>query len=399
MPSKSFEVQVAPAVMKWARESAGRTIEDTAKRLGVNESLVVDWEKKKKSPTIHQLRELAKYYQRPLDAFLLYEPPIEPSSPQDFRKFSNGRGLNLHSETKFALRKARRLQTIAKELKGPFPKDAFYKIGKVDLSNDPELLAAQFRDFLGIKSQAQVNWRKSDVLKNWVRLIESAGVIVIQISMPIEDARAFSLIGDGYPIIALNRTDFQNGRIFSLFHEIGHILLNKEGICDTSSNPLIQKSKVEKFCNHFAGAFLVPKDDLLDYLQVNSLNNKPEWSEDALRSMAKEFKVSEEVVLRRLLFFDFTSKEFYSQKRKEWAIREEQLQKAKQKKEEERKKEDKQRRGGSNIARDCIQQNGVPIVSLILESYYDNRLNKYDIANYLEVNLKHLPKIEKALWS
>ena len=79
------------------------------------------------------------------------------------------------------------------------------------------------RNLLGIELQVQSNWKdNADALKQWIKLVESIDVIVIQTPIPIEDARAFSLRGDGYPIIVLNITDSKNARIFSLFHELGH---------------------------------------------------------------------------------------------------------------------------------------------------------------------------------
>ncbi|MHB8118077.1 MAG: helix-turn-helix domain-containing protein [Methanothrix sp.] len=390
--------------MKWARESGGRTIGDVATRLAVDEEHVIGWESGKKSPTITQLRTLAKYYQRPSDAFLLSEPPIEPPLPHDFRNLPNGRRQPFHAETMFALRKARRLQSIAWDLKGKFHGDLFNKIGNVKKSDDPESIAGKVRNFLGIELQTQSKWKDdADALKQWIKLIESTDIIVIQIPMPIEDARAFSLVGDGHPIIVLNILDSKNARVFSLFHELGHIILNEGGICDPSGNSekLSKNRSIEEFCNRFAGAFLVPKDDLLSNHLVLGRNPDDEWAEKSIQSLSRNFKVSKEVILRRLLIFKYTSSEFYNGKRWEWIARDEQMQREKEKKREEQKSLEGQekRGGGRNVARECIQRNSEPIVSLILESYYDNKLNKCDIANYLEVNLKHLPKIEKTLWS
>lgn len=392
MPHKSFEVQVKPVVMRWARESAGRSIRDVATRLGVDEGLVASLEEGRKKPTITQLRTLARYYRRSLDVFLLSEPPNEPPLPHDFRVLPNERDLPFHSETRFALRKARRLQSIVSELKGPFHEDLFYKLGKIDIFTDTEFLANEIRSLIGIDLQTQIKWKNVDALNKWIRLVENLNVIVTQISMPIEDARAFSLKRDGYPIIVLNRTDSRNGKVFSLFHEVGHVLLNEEGICDPSIHSP-KRFPVEEFCNHFAGAFLVPKKDLLDHYIVKKQNINEEWLEHTLHMLANDFKVSKEVILRRLLIFKCTSQEFYDTKRKEWAIRDKQIQEEKIKKLKERKS------GRQNIARECIQQNGASIVSLVLESYYDDKLSKYDIANYLEVNLKHLSAIEKTLRS
>lgn len=404
MPNKSFEVPVEPAVMKWARESAGRTIEDTAKRLGADKELINGWELGKKNPTIAQLRTLTKYYQRSLDVFLLSEPPTEPLLPCDFRNLPTGAHPPFHAETRFALRKALRLQSVSAELKGKFQGEIFSKLGNVAVSDDPELIADEVRHALGADIEGAPKCKdEGDALKQWIKIIEGMDIIVTQMPMPIGDVRAFSLVGDARPIIVLNVSDYKNARIFSLFHELGHILIKEGGICDPWSYPEIcsPKKSVEAFCNRFAGAFLVPKECLIKHPQVISKENKNVWSEKSLQSLSKSFKVSKEVILRRLLIFGYTTHEFYNEKRRDWAILEEQKQKEKEKQNQEEDQDNKKTRGGGgrNVARECIQQNGAPIVSLILESYYDNRLNKCDVADYLEVSLKHLPKIEKALWS
>lgn len=393
MSSKSYEVPVEPDVMKWARESAGRAIGDVAKRLAVDVELVKEWECGRQNPTINQLRNLAKYYQRPADAFLLLEPPQEPPLPHDFRTLPKRGQVSFHAETLFAIRKARRLQEIALELKGAFKGNFVDKIGKVENFNESELVAAKARSLLEIDLQAQSQWKDNSVaLKQWIKLIESKmDIIVIQIPMPIEDARAFALRGGGYPIIVLNTKDSQNARIFSLFHELGHVLLNEDGICNLEGD-----LGSEGFCNNFAGAFLVPKEELLKNQIVANNASNADWPDKSLKSLSKIFKVSEEVVLRRLLTFGFTTREYYKAKRQEWVSIEERRQIEKEKRLNEQQEKQSARR---NVARECIQRNGESIVSLILESYYENKLTKYDISSYLEVNLKHLPKIEKTLWS
>ena len=138
-------------------------------------------------------------------------------------------------------------------------------------------------------------------------------------SMPIEDARAFSLLDSELPVIVINTKDSLNARIFSLFHELGHILLNREGICDPGSYPEspMKTGSVEIFCNRFAGAVLVPINQLLSRSQVRYMKDsgEREWQDRILRNLSNEFKVSQEVVLRRLLLADLTSKEFYEKKR------------------------------------------------------------------------------------
>jgi transcriptional regulator with XRE-family HTH domain len=81
----AIRLAVNPAVLRWARETSGATIEDAAKRLRVPPSAFSRWEAEKASLTLTQARSLASYFKRPLAAFLLPEPPREPGLPHDFR--------------------------------------------------------------------------------------------------------------------------------------------------------------------------------------------------------------------------------------------------------------------------------------------------------------------------
>jgi len=52
MRAASQEVSVAPSVLKWARETLSRTVEDVAKRLDLGSAVVEKWESGEKNPTL-----------------------------------------------------------------------------------------------------------------------------------------------------------------------------------------------------------------------------------------------------------------------------------------------------------------------------------------------------------
>lgn len=467
MPRKSFEVFVEPEVLVWARESIGRNIEEVAKQLNVSNDLVKRLENGEKKPTLNQLKKLAQYYKRPLGVFFLPEPPEEFSLPKDFRTLPEETRIPLSSNIRLAIRRARRLQSLAIELKSALQQEIVLKIGSVSLTDDPEVVADQTRHYLGVDIQTQFHWvNENAALREWIKALEKLGLLVLQISFPIEHARAFSLTDGEIPVIILNTQDHSiKARIFSLFHEFGHILLNKGGICDPNRStwdaPDQQTSSegirlVEKFCNHFSGALLVPKWALLNHRIIKSKPFSLEWSDNTLGKIARDFKVSREVILRRLVILGLASQAFYQKKRAEWEAE------AKVAKEEEKQKylfslERKYRQdlidefvsdelieafenknlslsrdalitqiddmywdledekntykiedtgtlldiyklkkgGGPPPPRKCIQENGVPFVSLVLESYAKDKITYSDVADYLGIRLKHLPKVEK----
>lgn len=388
--SHSIHILVKPAVLVWARESLGRTIKQTAIHLGESEELVRKWEEGQQQPTLHQLKALARFYKRPLAAFFLPRPPEDLSLPHDFRTLPNENEIPLSPRTRLAMRQARRLQSVASELKESTNGDVLNHLEHARQSDDPEALAWKVRAALGISMEEQLSWEKdSDAMDRWKKSVESLGVLVFQMSMPLEEARAFSFTDGGLPVIVINTKDALKARIFSLFHELGHILLNEGGICDPnklSGEESTQKSKsIEAFCNFFAGAILIPRDFLLGHHLVAGKTTSYEWPERILGKISNEFKVSKEVVLRRLLIAGLTYKEFYSTKHNEWMKKE--------------NKPDSYKAKGikRDIPKECLQRNGTPLTSLVLDSYRNDQITTSDVADYLGVRVKHIPRIEKLL--
>ena len=388
--SRSISIPVKPAVLVWARESMGRTIEEVAVHLGENEEQVRKWEAGQQQPTLHQLKSLARFYKRPLAAFFLPNPPEEPLLPHDFRTLPDENEIPLSPKTRLAMRQARRLQSIASELKEDNDGDFQARIERAGISDDPEVLACKIRESLGISLAEQLSWEKdTDAMDMWKKSVERLDILVFQMSMPLEEARAFSFTDGGLPVIVINTKDALKARIFSLFHELGHILLNEGGICDPSKfggEESTKKGKsIEAFCNFFAGAILIPRDSLLCHRLVEGKTPTYNWPERTLGAISNDFRVSKEVVLRRLLIAGLTSREFYSLKHNEWMKKEKKLDSVK----------------GNGIKRDipkeCLQRNGTPLTSLVLDSYRNDRITTSDVADYLGIRVKHIPRIERLL--
>ena len=86
------EEHLNPAILVWARESAGLNVEDAAKRLALGSSKpetsgqkLLELEKGLRRPTRAQLNKIAKTYRRLLLAFYMATPPNKASRGEDFR--------------------------------------------------------------------------------------------------------------------------------------------------------------------------------------------------------------------------------------------------------------------------------------------------------------------------
>ena len=133
---------------------------------------------------------------------------------------------------------------------------------------------------------------------------------------------------------------------------------------------------MEVFCNHVAGAALVPRADLLHQPLVTGHAAGP-WEDREVQQLANRYGVSREVALRRLLIVGKTSEGFYRRKRKELT-------------------EEHTRRPSGGFAPPhllAIAQAGPLFTRLVLTNYYRDRVTATDVADYPAVKLKHLPKI------
>jgi Zn-dependent peptidase ImmA (M78 family)/DNA-binding XRE family transcriptional regulator len=383
MSNRTIETNVEPTLLVWARETIGMERSDVSSKLKVPERIVENWESGNSKPTLTQAEKMARLYKRSLATLLLSEPPKEQSLPQDLRTISGKRKKEFSPQMRLVMRRARRLQSLATELAQNGGRDLSLKLPKATLYDEPELLAARLREQLGVRAKTQTDLWKNErhALDGWKSSVEGLGILILQIGMPMDEARGFSLIGEGMPVIVLNARDSVRGQVFSLFHECAHLMLNNFGVCDMKEGKHISSDigKVEKFCNHFAGAVVVPKDLLRRHPMVSSLKPRGSISDDLIVELSSFFKVSPEVILRRLVMIGKASQERYNTKRKQW---------------EEEYQSRTQTGGRSNPPKKCIRENGITFVSLVFDAFREDRITYKDVADYLAVRVKHLPKIE-----
>jgi len=385
-----LKVHINPAVLKWARESAGLGVQDVAKRIGASVDTVGKWESGEREPTLRVLEELSIFYKRPLAAFFLPAPPQEPPLPTDFRVLPGKESLPLSKKTRLAIREARRLQALATELMKEMGLDIEAKIWKTSLKANPEEVAAEERRRLGVGIEEQLSWGNSYLaFYSWRQAIERLNVLVFQLRMPVEEARGFSLLDGELPAIVVNASDAIHARIFTLLHEYGHLLLSTAGVCLPVEGPIAEAitPEVEKFCNHFAGALLVPKDALHKDEQVRSIARSGTVSDEAIDQIAKKFKVSKQVIWRRMQLTGLIPLKKYQTKLEVWE-------------KEAAEKELKERRKSSfgiPPAKRCIQEKGPQFTSLILEAKDRDLITYSDVADYLSIRVKHLEKVQSLI--
>ncbi|MGV8959810.1 MAG: ImmA/IrrE family metallo-endopeptidase [Stenotrophomonas sp.] len=323
--TKEAVVGIQPTVMRWARESIGMSVADVAARLKRQAAEIEAWEKGDAAPTYAQLESLAyELYKRPLAVFFLPSPPQEASPRQEFRTLPDEELTSLSRDTYIHLRKARAYQLGLAELyegKNPAQLNIWQQV-KLSLEDDPTFKAQQIRGALGIDAAVQSTWSKDDdALKAWREAIEKRGVFIFKDSFKQSSISGFCLRDSEFPLIYINNSATKTRQIFSLLHELAHVLFDMNGISkfDTSYISELPKREqaIEVFCNAVAAEVLIPSD-LFEQRTRNSPKFVDDLPDSFFAELARNFGVSREAILRRFLDRGRTSRTFYETKASEW---------------------------------------------------------------------------------
>jgi Zn-dependent peptidase ImmA (M78 family) len=213
--------------------------------------------------------------------------------PRDFRSFE-GTAVELSYETVAAIRKVEARQ------------EALAYLAEIDgsivapnlpihfLKEDAGKLGANFRQQLGFPIISQLRFRTEQAFTNWRILIEYLGVAVYIEPLGEDDSRGVSIFFNDFPAIVIDQNEKLFGaRSFTLLHEFGHILLHQSGISNFNS-----RSTVERFCNKFAAAFLLPIEAVEAAFSREVLESEPTIPQ--LEAAAKKLCVTISQLARRL---------------------------------------------------------------------------------------------------
>lgn len=375
-------------LLVWARESAGFTQEELAKKIPVKTERLVSWESGVDKPTMGQLRKLAQAVKRPIAVFYLPEKPIDFQPLKDFRLLPS----TLHDwespKLRFEIRQTeyrRELAIQLKELIGESVKNVPIQVNQTD---KPWQVAQKIREYLSVSFEEQKqNTQPYEALAFWKKVIEKQDILVFQFSgVDIGESRGFSIGKFPLPVIAVNTKDTPRGRVFTILHELVHILLHETGICDLSESrqKAPEERRVEIFCNQVAAEVLVPTELLSETELYKQISIESGWDDRALGALSQVFGASKETILRRLLSLNRVSEEYYKTKRKEFLDQ----------------YEASVSKGGGFVppAKKVISYAGISFTDLVLSSYYQNKITSSDVSSYLGVKLNHLPQIESLLW-
>ena len=294
-------VAVKPEMLRWAVERAGLVPDDLQARF----AKFPDWLEEKVQPTLKQLENFAKAVHVPIGYLFLPEPPDEPLPIPDFRTV-DGRQLARPSPNLLDMIYAcQERQSWFADFSRLHQEPALDFVGSATLETPPETVAERIRAVLGFSVEQRRDcgtW--IDALRMFIRRADQAGILVMVSGvvfsnnkrlLDTEEFRGFALVDRLAPLVFINGSDSKAAQMFTLAHELAHIWLGASALSNASAAPLAGFRREEAWCNKVAAELLAP------LAVVRAALRNDEALKQTLSRLARHFKVSTLVILRRLL--------------------------------------------------------------------------------------------------
>lgn len=292
----SPRVDVEPALLHWAAKRGRVSLEELEKKF----RKLPEWLKKKSQPTLKQLEGFAKATHTPIGYLMLPSPPNETMPIADFRTLKSAKLKRPSADLLETIYLCERRQAWFRD-QMRHEVDALDWVGSATTSADPRDVAeamAEKLDFTLEERKRCATWEKA--LTCLMDAAEELGVMVMvngcvgnntHRKLDPEEFRGFVLADPIAPVVFVNGADSKAAQMFTLTHELAHLWLGESGLPDLSTSP---KAAEERWCNAVAAEFLVPAKEIQAEFDSQADLDKE------IKRLAKSFKVSTLVILRRL---------------------------------------------------------------------------------------------------
>jgi Zn-dependent peptidase ImmA (M78 family)/DNA-binding XRE family transcriptional regulator len=379
---------ITPSVLIWAREQSGFSQNDIAIKLKKSLSEIAAWENGEYYPSISQARKLSEIYRRPLAVFYLPQPPAYFETLRDYRKVPDQDTRAFSHELYDTIRRSSEHQEWLREFLSDEGIDPLEFVGSANLLYSVSTLARVITETIGVTSQDQRKAKtRGDALRLWIKQVESKGVFVSRKgSVDPRECRGFAISDNIAPFIYLNSDDADAAQLFTLIHELVHIWIGSSGISNMNavgSYSSQDVENIEKFCNHVASLVLL--DDALFMTEWSNLRHESNL-EYKIERLSQIFKVSEEVIARRLLQKSFITSETYNDLRQYY---QERLLEIK----EILKLKLKEKAGGPSYYTTILMNNGHSFTRTVLGAYGGGNISGRDASSLLNVKVNNLGKL------
>ena len=378
---------INPQILVWCREASGVSFEEASKKFGADK--LSNWENGVDYPTYTQLQQLCDFYRKPVAICFFPEPPVFKSLSTSFRTIPSIIKDNLLNRNTIKLvDEARVMQLNLYELNGHENIPYTHFSSRAFSQNLPQM-AKELRQILNvtISRQKKIN-SSSEHFEFWREKFSEIGVFVFKDAFGDNSISGFCLYDDVFPIIYINNSLSFTRQTFTLFHELCHIIYKTSGI-DVLNDQVYHSSltasdlAIERTCNAFAGAFLVPDEDFNKQIQ----GKHP--TEAYVSHLASSYGVSREVILRKFLDIHWISQDEYLERSSEYTQDYFRVQKVSA----------SQKTSSGNYYNTQASYKGRQYTELVFNRYYASKITLAQAAQYMNMKIPSIRAFaEKKGW-
>jgi len=292
-------VSASIPVLRWAARRARLHDEDLSARFRKWPL----WLSGEAQPTLKQLEDFARLTHTAIGYFFLPEPPQLALPVPDFRTLRDEVLREPSSALLDTLYLCQQRQDWYRDYARVHGLSRLAFVGSAQVQEAPQAVAERMRAELQLSTEERnqlPTW--TDALRQLIAKVEAAGVMVMASGivgsnshrrLDVGEFRGFALADELASLVFLNGADSKAAQMFTLAHELAHVWLGATGVSDTEAGQ-VPEQHTERWCNQVAAELLMP-------LQAVRVAYQPGTQvEDEIQRLAREFKVSTLVALRRL---------------------------------------------------------------------------------------------------
>lgn len=286
-------------VLRWAAQRARLRDEDVSARFRKWPL----WLTGEAQPTLKQLEDFARLTHTAIGYFFLPGPPQLALPVPDFRTLRDEELREPSPALLDTLYLCQQRQDWYRDYARVHGLSRLAFVGSAQVNEAPQAVAERMRAALMLSTEERrqlPTW--TDALRQLIAKAEEAGVMVMASGivgsnshrkLDVGEFRGFALADDLAPLVFLNGADSKAAQMFTLAHELAHLWLGATGVSDTEAGQ-VPAQGIERWCNQVAAELLMP----LEALRAAYQPGTPVPEE--IQRLAREFKVSTLVALRRL---------------------------------------------------------------------------------------------------
>lgn len=296
-------VVVKPTLLRWAQKRSGHS----TKKLYNKFPKLKLWETGKAQPTLKQLEQFAKTVHTPIGYLFLDKPPVEKVPIPDFRKMPNVSEKKPSPDLLDTLYICQQRQDWYRDYMRSMREEPLDFIGSVrPLANNIVKTAKSIRKALNFSIEERKNlttW--TSALSLFIEQANSTGILVMvsgivgsnnRRKLDPKEFRGFALSDSLAPLIFINGADTKAAQMFTVAHELAHLWINQTAVSNAQALT-IPGHRIESWCNKVAAELLVP----LNLIRQTYDSKKIKFNfSNEIQRLAKYFKVSSLVILRRI---------------------------------------------------------------------------------------------------